>query len=183
MLITTERLLLRPLERGDKTHSLAHVTNVEMMRFIGEPLTGQQALERFEKGLEPWTGEPDSKLLLVIERRKDGRYLGELMFRHLGEAPGIGELGYALMPGYTGQGYAYEAVAGLTQYLFTEHQLHKLTARCDSENAASYRLMEKLGMRREGLFRAHKQLNGQWRDTVHYGLLASEYRQANGQCQ
>ena len=176
MLISSERLLLRPLQSGDRADSLAHVTNPDMMRFIGEPLTAQQGIERFEQGLMPWTGEPDSKLLLVIERQDDRRYLGELMFRHLDETPEIGELGYALMPSYTGQGYAYEAVAALIHYLFCEHKLHKLTARCDSRNVPSYRLMEKLGMRREGCFRAHKYLDGQWRDTVYYGLLASEYR-------
>jgi RimJ/RimL family protein N-acetyltransferase len=53
--------------------------------------------------------------------------------------------------------------------------LHRIFATCDVRNAASFGLMEKLGMRREGCFTQDRQIKGEWRDTYLYAALASDW--------
>lgn len=75
-----------------------------------------------------------------------------------------GEIGYLLHPDFRGNGYAREAADRILQLGFEE--LHKISARCDPGNEPSRRLLERLGMRREGE-RAHPYT---------YAMLAGEYR-------
>ena len=60
-----------------------------------------------------------------------------------------------------------------------EFNLHRILAHCDDENVGSYRVMEKIGMRREGLFiegrQAHKQSNKKYSDELSYAILKSEW--------
>jgi RimJ/RimL family protein N-acetyltransferase len=88
------------------------------------------------------------------------------------------------------QGYATEMGGALLKFGFDELGLHRISARCDSENIASYKVMEKIGMRREGLFLearpAHKRSIRQYGDELHYAILRDEYLRMecgiNGTC-
>ena len=124
-------------------------------------------------------------LLLVVERA--GAVIGDLMVKiedgwapaHLQEqARGVqAELGWALRPEETGQGYATEAVRAMLRICFEELALRRVVASCFVANTASYRLMERVGMRREA--RTVKDAlhpSGQWRDGYSYALLADEWR-------
>jgi RimJ/RimL family protein N-acetyltransferase len=85
------------------------------------------------------------------------------------------ELMWAFHPTAHGQGFATEAVAELIRIAFAELGLRRLTAHCFADNAPSWRLMERVGMRREGHSIAstlHR--DGTWRDLYSYGLLAGE---------
>ena len=62
---------------------------------------------------------------------------------------GVGELGWIIKREYWGNGYATEAAKGLVEY-FSQQGCRRFIAHCDTENAASYRVMEKLGMTRTG---------------------------------
>ena len=54
--------------------------------------------------------------------------------------------------------------------------MHRVTATCDALNLASARVLEKLGMHREGCLRQNLWTKGRWRDTLVYGLLEDEWR-------
>jgi RimJ/RimL family protein N-acetyltransferase len=62
-------------------------------------------------------------------------------------------------------------------WAFEAFALGRVYARCDAENVASWRVMEKLGIRREAHLRAHRLLRGQRRDEFFYGTLRDELRQ------
>jgi len=55
-------------------------------------------------------------------------------------------------------------------------KLHRISASCDPKNVASFRVMEKCGMRREAYFVEDKFVKGKWRDTLYYSILAREWR-------
>jgi RimJ/RimL family protein N-acetyltransferase len=74
-----------------------------------------------------------------------------------------------------GRGYGSEAVGALVRYLFAERGKHKVCADCDTRNAASWRLLERLGFRREGELRESFRDGSTWADDYVYGLLASEW--------
>ncbi|MEG9249511.1 GNAT family protein [Arthrobacter sp. Soc17.1.1.1] len=87
------------------------------------------------------------------------------------------EIGWALDPAFTGQGYATEAAAELLRLAFEDLGVRRVVAQCFADNTPSWRLMERLGMRRESSTRAaslHR--SGRWLDGVGYGILAEEWR-------
>ena len=122
---------------------------------------------------------------LVIER--DGEVVGDLMVRVedawaqkevVDQARGRhAELGWVLDPAFVGRGLATEAVCELMRICFEELGLRRVTAICFADNEASWRLMERLGMRRE-LHAVADALHrsGEWLDTYGYALLHSERR-------
>jgi quercetin dioxygenase-like cupin family protein len=86
------------------------------------------------------------------------------------------ELGWVLDPAYTGNGYATEAVRELLRHCFEDLGVHRVTAGCFLENDASWRLMERVGMRREQhAVRDALHRSGRWLDSLGYAMLADEW--------
>ena len=86
------------------------------------------------------------------------------------------ELGWMFDPAYGGSGYATEAIAAVIDLCFTQLELRRIHAGCFADNTASWRLMERLGMRREHHGRAtslHR--DGGWHDDFQYALLRDEW--------
>ena len=121
---------------------------------------------------------------LIIEL--DGKVIGDFMLRVedawaqaevADRACGTqAELGWVLDPAHTGRGYATEAVRGLLEYCFTRLGVRRVVATCFLANDTSWRLMERLGMRREGHAVAESlHRSGRWLDTVTYAVLADEW--------
>jgi RimJ/RimL family protein N-acetyltransferase len=95
----------------------------------------------------------------------------------------IYEIGYMLNPKYQGKGYATEACHRILQYGFEDIKAHRIIATCDPGNIASWRLLERLNMRREAHFVKCLYLRKPtennpigWRDEYFYAILNSEYR-------
>jgi RimJ/RimL family protein N-acetyltransferase len=91
-----------------------------------------------------------------------------------------GEIGWALGVDYRGRGYATEAATALMVYSFTSLGLHRLQAGTLVRNEDSWRVMERLGMRREAWFREVKFEDGAWQDMVIYAALADEWLAEEG---
>jgi RimJ/RimL family protein N-acetyltransferase len=121
---------------------------------------------------------------LIVER--DGRPIGDLMIRVedawsqaevADRARGVqAELGWTFDPAAQGQGYATEAVRAAIAVCFGQLGLRRVVANCFAGNEASWRLMERLGMRREAYTVAESlHRNGEWQDSISYALLADEW--------
>jgi RimJ/RimL family protein N-acetyltransferase len=115
-----------------------------------------------------------------------GQVIGDLMLRVedawaqaeiAAQARGVqAELGWVLHPDHAGHGYATEAVRELIRLCFEELGLRRVTANCFATNEASWRLMERVGMRRElHTIRESLHRSGEWLDGIGYALLAEEY--------
>jgi RimJ/RimL family protein N-acetyltransferase len=122
---------------------------------------------------------------LVVER--DGVVIGDLMLaiadawsqaEVADRARGVqAELGWVIHPEHAGQGYATEAVGELFRICFEDLGLRRVTALCFADNVPSWRLMERLGMRREEHnVRDSLHRSGEWLDGFGYALLAEEWR-------
>ncbi|WP_395690302.1 GNAT family N-acetyltransferase [Nocardioides sp.] len=122
---------------------------------------------------------------LVVER--DGEVVGDLMLRVedawaqaevAEQAQGSqAELGWTLDPAHAGQGLATEAVAELVRVCFEDLGLRRVVALCFADNTASWRLMERVGMRREThTVKESLHRSGRWLDGLGYALLAEEWR-------
>jgi RimJ/RimL family protein N-acetyltransferase len=174
--VTTERLSLRPAEQRDATVTFAFRTLPDVAHW----------LTRHSRDLEAWEAGfadrmPDS---LVVE--KDGVVIGDLMLRVgdpwsqaevLEQAAGTqAEIGYVLDPAYVGQGYATEAVREALRICFEELGLRRVVAQCFADNVPSWRLMERVGMRREQHSKQDSlHRDGEWLDGMMYAVLREEW--------
>ena len=102
--------------------------------------------------------------------------IGHLVF-HPWAGPHTYEIGWVFAQEHHGRGYATEAARALLSHAFKTLGLHRVIATCQPENPASWRVMEKLGMRREGYFRqCIARDSGIWWDEYFYATLADEWR-------
>lgn len=97
----------------------------------------------------------------------------------------IGEMGYSIARSHWGQGFATEVAGTVMDEAFTVFaDLHKVRAMADARNIGSQRVMERLGMKREGVLRQNRFSRGEFVDEVWYGLLRKEWesRQRESGC-
>ncbi len=92
------------------------------------------------------------------------------------------EVGWAVHPDEWGKGYATEAAWHVIDWAFRELNLHRVVADCHAFNAASIRVMEKLGMRFEGRIREVRWVNGVWWDECVYAALDREWKENRETC-
>lgn len=178
-MITTARLVLRRFAPDDADALHGYLSRPEAVHF--EPY-GLQSRQDCVLEARRRSGDPD---FLAVCLADTGELVGNLYFHP--EEPAAwrtSELGYVFHPDHWGHGYATEAVRGLLDAAFAEWGVRRVTARCNPENTASWRLLERVGFRREGhllaaaSFADDEQGNPVWHDTYLYGLLASEWEPA-----
>lgn len=85
-------------------------------------------------------------------------------------------LGYCFRKESWSQGYATEASGAVISFGFEQLELHKIFATCDAENLGSARVLEKIGMRREGHLVEDVKIKGRWRDSYLYALVFNEWK-------
>jgi [ribosomal protein S5]-alanine N-acetyltransferase len=173
--LPTPRLIVRAFQPEDGRDLYEYLSDERVYRFEpGEPVELEQAqisATSMSTSLDFW----------AVELRAEQKVIGQVFFQHLQpEYLMTWELGYILSPRYQRQGYASEAAAALVRYGFSTGQVHRAVAHCNPENTASWKLLEKIGFRREGLHRQdnffRRDAAGQplWIDTFVYAKLAGE---------
>jgi len=181
--LVTPRLILRRFTGADAEAFAAYRSLPEVARF--QSWDAPYPLERAQ-GLIGWLldhhpDEPGEWFQLAIAGRDDpATLLGDCGFRARADEPAIVDVGFTLHPAAQGRGYATEAIAELLRYLFADRGKHKVCADCDTRNDPSWRLMERLGFRREGMLRESYRDGAAWADEYLYGLLADDWRDRRG---
>lgn len=176
--ITTDRLTIRRAAEDDADATFAFRSREEVGRWLTELPADR---DRYRN---TFTDPQRLSTTLIIEA--NGEVIGDLMVRVAdawaqNEAEPRGqsreaELAWVLDPAHTGQGYATEAARELLRMCFDDLGLHRVFATCFAENASSWRLMERIGLRRELHARGdalHR--SGEWMDTYGYALTAPEW--------
>jgi len=90
-----------------------------------------------------------------------------------------GELGFVVLPRHQRNGYATEAARALLRWAFEDVGFHRVFGRAEPRNAASCRVMEKLGMRQEAHFIENEWINGEWQSDAVYAILDREWAAAH----
>lgn len=179
--LKTERLLLRPITDADFDDLFAFQSDPEVARYVmwetRTEATMREALAK-KAGDTRLEREGDELSLAVVAPPGD-RVIGEVGLVWVSERNGVGELGYVFHPGHHGRGYGREAARELLRVAFEDAGLHRVIARCDARNTASWRLMAGLGMRCEAHFVRNEWFKGEWADELVYGMLAEEWPPAH----
>ncbi len=181
--VRTERVLMRPITTSD----LPAIHAIRSQPAVAMWLSGTAA--SYDVFVEEWTGSDRFETTLVLEL--DGRVIGDVFLKItqawaqrevLDRAQDTqGDIGWLVDPEYAGRGIATEAAGALLRLCFEELGLRRVTAAAFADNAASVRVMEKLGMRLEGrgVRQALHRERG-WVDGVHFAVLVEEWRAASG---
>lgn len=180
--IEGDRVRLRPFTRGDVEAVFAYRQREDVARYLFDgPMSHETCTEvvRQRIGQTAFLAEGD-KIFLAVERRHDHAMIGEVSLILRDQPSRQGEIGYILSPDYHGQGYATEAAAMLLEMGFAGAGLHRVYARCAAGNLGSWRVMERLGMRREAHFHEHFFVKGAWDEELYYAILAREWRAGRG---
>ncbi len=174
--IATERLVLRLLTPEDAPAMFTIFSDPEVMRYgAGSPWTMmEQAHEYLVKGEENLAS--GTALRVGIEVQATGMLVGQAALWGFSEQNRRCDIGYSLAREHWGKGYAGEAVRALLGYGFEQLGLNRVEADIDPRNAASARVLERLGFAREGFMPERWIVGGEVCDTVFYGLLRRHWK-------
>lgn len=176
----TARLLLRDFVEADWRAVHDYARRPEVARYMPWGPNSEDDTRAFV-GRALAAAAPDGPRLdfeLAVVECEGGRLVGGCGLSLQAPAHRRGFVGYCLHPEVWGRGYATEATAALLAMAFADLGLHRVVATCDAGNAASARVLEKSGFRREGCLRHDAWRRGQWRDTLLFGLLEDQWRAA-----
>lgn len=171
-MIETDRLTIRRFTPPDDQDLYEYLSNPDVYLYEpGNPINREQA---HELALQRSAGNDFWAVIL----KSENKLIGHLYFKKLEpEEQMTWELGYIFNPAYQGKGYASEAAGALVDYAFTHYHAHRVMARCNPENTASWKLLEKIGFNREAYFRSYhffrKDEAGSplWTDAYEYSRL------------
>lgn len=178
ILLHTPRLLLRPFQEDDWPAIHAYASDPEVVKHVEwGPNTLEETKFYLGETLKQQHKHQDFPFAVVLKNENILVGAAHLYVEH----PEIREawIGYVLNHEYWGLGIMTEAAHVLLQFGFDQLGLHRVTATCRPENIGSYRVLEKIGMTREGHLRQHKWMKGQWRDSYLYAILEDEWRDSS----
>jgi RimJ/RimL family protein N-acetyltransferase len=173
-ILQTERLILRPFDADDagEVHGIVSDRDIAFnTAHIPHPYPDGMAAEWIERVMTRWhTGE---SAVFAATLRGDGRIVAavglEIEPQHR-----RAELGYWVARQYWNRGIASEAARAVVRFGFGELGLHRVSAHHYARNPASGKVMQKIGMIREGRLRQHVLKWGVFEDIEVYGILADE---------
>jgi [ribosomal protein S5]-alanine N-acetyltransferase len=168
--LVTRRLALRRLSVEDADRMFAYLRDPALTEFVS--WERHASIERtvlylmtveaaYRDGLLEW----------AVTTRRGGRLVGTCGFTRLDLDHARGEIGYTVGRRFSGRGYATEAAAEVVRYGFEELGLHRIEAQCVVGNAASARVLEKIGMTFEGVLAERAAIRGGFRDVQMFARL------------
>jgi RimJ/RimL family protein N-acetyltransferase len=177
MRLETARLIMRRFQDEDLEAFAAYRSDPEVARYQGwdAPYSRERAAIFIAEMKTVQPGTPGDWMQLALEVKGQSGLIGDCAFHVFKQDPRQAEIAYTLARAHQGQGYASEAVTRLLDYLFHDLHLHRVTATCDVENVGSYRLLERVGFRREATFCQNIWFKGAWGSEYLYAILEAEW--------
>ncbi len=172
--LKTQRLLLRKIQLNDAEDMFEYACDPEFAKYT--IWTAHQSLEhskRFVNKIIEFYNTHQLTVWGIVDT--NGKFIGTCGFGDLQLIDAKAELGYALSRKYWGKGYMTEAVTAVINFGFSNMPLNRIEARCEPENIASARVLEKIGMKYEGLLRQHIYSKGTYHDLKMYSILKQEW--------
>jgi RimJ/RimL family protein N-acetyltransferase len=177
--LESERLVLREFREEDLKAIHRYASDPEVVRFMPwGPNTEEDTAGFLRRAIEYQSKDPRTHYEIAITLKEGGHLIGGCGIRASNLELREGDFGYCLNRDHWGRGYATETALRLLRYGFEDLKLHRLYATCDPENIGSRRVLEKIGMRREGHLRENVRVRGRWRDSLLYAILDKEWKKS-----
>jgi ribosomal-protein-alanine N-acetyltransferase len=170
--LTTDRVILRELRRGDAADVLVFRSDPVAQRFNSEPLrTIEQSTDLIDELLDAYATQ--SAVPWAVTLRESGRVVGLFGYNSWDRYHRRAEIGYDLARDVWGQGLATEALGAVVGFGFSQMQLNRIEAQTISDNEPSVRLLGRLGFVLEGTRRQYSwEEDGTFHDGAIFGLLS-----------
>lgn len=173
--LQTSRLRLRPFDDADADaiytlHSSARVLRYWDSPPWSEPDRAARFIARCRQFAEDGTGAR-----FAVDRGPDGVFIGWCALTQWDATHRSASMGYCFTDAVWGHGYATEAARAVLRWAYATLDLNRVQAEADTRNAASARVLEKNGFRREGTLRQNCIVNGEVSDSWVYGLIRSDW--------
>jgi ribosomal-protein-alanine N-acetyltransferase len=176
-ILETERCILRASTPEDAPDLFRIMSDVRVTRYIG-----QQPMDLLDKAVARVQMfhnifAEQTALPWVVASRTNEQMIGTCAIWNIDRPNHRAEIGYVLAPEWWGKGLTTEAVAAAVTFGFTNMGLHRIEAETDPENAASRRVLEKLGFVQEGHFREYyyNPVGERFTDKAVFSLLQSAW--------
>ncbi|MCP4217110.1 MAG: GNAT family N-acetyltransferase [bacterium] len=176
LILETERLVLRNLLESDLDDFLEYRCDPEVAKYQGwEPFDKDAANDYIMKFKDTVPDIPGKWMQFGIVLKSNNKLIGDCAFKCQEDEPRIADIGASLSRDYQGKGYATETMIAVFGYLFGIMKLHRIIGVADAENRGSIKLMERLGMRKEGHYIKNIFFKGAWGDECLYAMLEEEW--------
>ena len=169
--ITTERLILRKFRVEDADDILEYAGDAATVEFL--VWEGLDTIEAARTAVYDYYWSRPG--IWAIEHAQSGKMIGCIDLRLLPDHDKA-QFGYVLNRDFWGAGYMTEALGTVLVLCFNKLDLNRVESEHYADNGASGRVMEKAGMRREGLSVQSQKVKGILRDTVFYGITKEQWR-------
>ncbi|MBB4826308.1 RimJ/RimL family protein N-acetyltransferase [Sporosarcina luteola] len=169
--IQTDRLILRLFEKSDAQTVTRLCNNYNIYKstlYLPYPYSLNDALVWIETHKKNF--DEDCSYELAITDKDSGELFGAISLSN-NQRFKNGEIAYWIGEEYWGRGYGTEAAKAIIDFAFQEKTLNKVFARYFKTNPASGRIMEKIGMEREGVLKDHVIKDGKYEDLIHFGMI------------
>jgi RimJ/RimL family protein N-acetyltransferase len=176
--LVSERLLLRAFTADDFDALFAIQSRADVARWLyWEPRGEDEVRAALEEKIKRVKLVNDGDALsFAVVLTSSSEVIGDFGLFLLSAAHRQGEIGFIFHPDHHGHGYATEAGRLVLQLAFEEFGLHRVIGTLEPRNAASSRVLERLGMRLEAHFVENEFVKGEWQSELVYALLEREWR-------
>ncbi len=177
-----ERITLRRFRPDDLPAFVAYRSDPAVARYQSwdAPYPEQDGRKLIGDLLAQHPDTPGDWYQYAAALRSTGELIGDVGVGTDADDARLTEIGYTIATAHQGHGYGKEAVRLVLRYLFAERGKHRVHARCDPRNVASVKLLESLGLRREGHLRESFREHDEWADELIYAILDYEWRAQPG---
>jgi len=166
----TSRLVLRAIELGDWRAIHRYMSDPRVTTWLPDGVMNEEQAQAFASKNAGETPEA-----IAVLTKSTNQLVGHIVF-HPWAQPRTHEIGWVFAGSHQRRGYATEAAKSILAYAFETLRCHRIIATCQPQNVASWRVAEKLGMRREGSFRqCILRPTGEWWDEFFYSMLEEEH--------
>lgn len=177
MILETHRLLMRDFVEADWQAVFTYQSDPLYLRYsYWTHRTQKDVCEFVQIFIGQQKEQPRTKFQLAIILKAENQLIGNCGIRVNDPEMREANIGYELNTQYWGQGYATEAAQAILKFGFEELRMHRIWSWCVVQNVASVRVLEKIGMRREGHLQEKELIKGRWYDNFLYAMLDHEWK-------
>ena len=171
----TNRLVLREFIKEDLEDVHKYSSDTEVVRFLTSGPNTKEQTEKFLHNVISFKEEEQRKDYDIdVTLKEKGTLMGACKIHIDSFNNKEASISYCYKKEFWGENYAAEAGKVMVKFDFNELGMHRVYATCDPENIKSAKVLERIGMKREGFLRENKLVKNQWRDSLLYSIISSD---------
>ncbi len=178
MTIQTDRLYIVEIswEDAEHIHKIHSIPDVDKYNTLGLPKNIDETKALIKSAIEDQSHKNRKEFAWIVRLKDSDIIIGLCGMFNSADKFKIGEIYYKLIPEYWGQGYATEIAKALVNFGFNDLKLHRIEAGAAVGNTTSLKVLEKIGMTKEGTRRKILPIRGQWTDGFQYAIVEDDKR-------